>query len=803
MKPALRPVLGLWLALTISACTALPDLPAIPPGWTLTPSVSPTASVTPLPTATPTPAPVVHVENGDHALFNGEYDLASAHYQAAYQDSSDPTVRAAAKWGYVKTLYEGSRYAETVAAAQELINEFPDSTHVPDAYLLQGLAYNETQKYQQAADAMGSYLTLRPGVLDAYVQEWRGDALSSAGNLADALTAYDAAIKAPRLDDGIMVDLKVAQTRAGLGEYQEALALYDGIAARTGNDYLKAQVAYLSGQAYQALGQTEDAQGRYRLAVEQYPLSYYAYLSLVELVNAGVEVSEQDRGIVDYYAGQYDVALAALDRYLAATPVNDGTAHYYRALTLRELGNYHAAVDELSTFITNYSTNSKWTEAWGDKSYIQWYYLDLYQDAARTLTDYVTVFPNSSSAIDFLMSAGRILERNNNLDEASQTWQRVADEYPGSDQAATALFMVGITRYRQANFAAALTAFNASLGAALDAAAQARAYMWIGKTQQQLGDTEAAQKAWQQGQGVDPGGYYSERARDIMTATAPFTPPAVSNLNYDLAAERGAADAWMRLTFNLPAEADLKGLGPLGQDPRAVRGTALWSLGLLDEARLEFDALRESVKTSAVDSYRLGNYLLDIGAYRPAIFALRQTLTLAGLDEHSESMMAPLYFSHVRYGLYYGDLVIPDAQAEGFDPLFVFSVIRQESLFEGFVRSTAGARGLMQIIPSTGASIAGTLGWPFDYMDDDLYRPDVSVRLGTHYMASNRDLLGGDLYGALAAYNAGPGNAMAWKELAGGDPDLFLEIIRFDETRQYIRNIYEIFVIYRRLYGGS
>jgi len=62
--------------------------------------------------------------------------------------------------------------------------------------------------------------------------------------------------------------------------------------------------------------------------------------------------------------------------------------------------------------------------------------------------------------------------------------------------------------------------------------------------------------------------------------------------------------------------------------------------------------------------------------------------------------------------------------------------------------------------------------------------------------------LNGHIYAALAAYNGGPGNAVIWKQLAGDDPDLFLEIVRFEETRDYIRNIYEIFVIYRRLYSN-
>jgi len=131
----------------------------------------------------------------------------------------------------------------------------------------------------------------------------------------------------------------------------------------------------------------------------------------------------------------------------------------------------------------------------------------------------------------------------------------------------------------------------------------------------------------------------------------------------------------------------------------------------------------------------------------------------------------------------------------------LLSVVRQESLFEGFATSYADARGLMQVIPSTGAAIAGELGWPPGYAESDLHRPIVSVRFGTYYLAAERDRFDGDLFAALAAYNAGPGNALAWKELAPSDPDLFLEVLRFSEPRLYIKTIYEVFSIYRQLYS--
>jgi len=109
----------------------------------------------------------------------------------------------------------------------------------------------------------------------------------------------------------------------------------------------------------------------------------------------------------------------------------------------------------------------------------------------------------------------------------------------------------------------------------------------------------------------------------------------------------------------------------------------------------------------------------------------------------------------------------------------------------------------MQVIPSTGQSIADQLGWPVGYTSDDLYRPLVSVRFGTYYLAQQRDRFDGDLYAALAAYNAGPGNAALWKDLAPDDPDLFLEVIRLDQTHRYLTTIYEIFDIYRNLYSQS
>jgi peptidoglycan lytic transglycosylase len=237
----------------------------------------------------------------------------------------------------------------------------------------------------------------------------------------------------------------------------------------------------------------------------------------------------------------------------------------------------------------------------------------------------------------------------------------------------------------------------------------------------------------------------------------------------------------------------------LVNDPRMVRGEEFWQLGLYNQARFEFESLRDEAENDAETNYRLMHYFLDLGLYRSAIIAAWQVIYLGGID-YATIKAAPIYLSYIRFAPYFGELILPQALDRGLDGLFLLSVARQESLFESFAISYADARGLMQIIPSTGQDIYTELGWPLGYTDDDLYRPVVSVRMGSHYLATQRDRFGGDLYASLAAYNAGPGAAIIWKELAPEDPDLFLEVIRYSQTRNYIRTIYWAYTNYCNLY---
>jgi len=199
-----------------------------------------------------------------------------------------------------------------------------------------------------------------------------------------------------------------------------------------------------------------------------------------------------------------------------------------------------------------------------------------------------------------------------------------------------------------------------------------------------------------------------------------------------------------------------------------------WQYG---EAKDEFEALRELIATDAVATFRLATHLLDIGLYYSAIQAARQVLRLAGLESQSASLTAPAYFNHLRYGCI--TMIWSSQKPRDMDLTLSFcsAWFGRKVYSRGFISSTASAHGLMQIVPATGAEIAGEVDWPPAYSSEDLFRPIVSVRFGAHYLDKNRDLLDGNLYAGLAAYNAGPGNALAWRDLAGNDLDLLLEVI--------------------------
>lgn len=743
------------------------------------------------------------IANGERALFNGDWERALNIFQEAQSITSDPSLSAAAQLGIGKTLLEAGRYEEGVVALDDYLLRFPGQDGVADAYFLRAEGRMALGRYAEAAEDYGDCINLGLHAIDAFVLELQGDAWIAAGEIERAQDAYSIALQTISPETDLSVEIKLAQAIAASGNFSVAIKDYESIYARTDSEYTRAHLNLLSGQAYLALGEAEQAYQRFLDSVENYPKAYDSYTGLVALVNDGVPVNELDRGLVDYYAGQYSVAIAAFDRYLASgQEAQDGTAHFFKGLSLRVLGDNSGALLEWQILIENYSNDPYFSPAWDERVDTYWAYLDQYDLAVQTSLAFSQNYPEHPQAPEFLFAAARIAERNNDLGRSALLWLQLATDYPNDPQAFRAAFLAGIQYFRLGENHQAETAFERALSLSLSSEDRAAAQLWIGKSRQASGDINAAQQAFKAAEIADPNGYYSLRAADVLKGRRPFQARGVFIFPSDdeIASAKDEANQWMRETFRIASTVPLTELDEnLRSDPRTQRGEELWRLGRYGEAKTELESLRNDYLYSAEATYRLMNWFLDLGLYQPAIYNVRELIRLAGFDE-ATSHLAPDYLRYVRFGPYFGELFIPEALSHGMDGLFLLSVSRQESLFESFATSYATARGLMQIIPSTGEYIAAREGWPPGFSADDLYRPIVSVRLGARYLADQRDWFDGDLYAALAAYNAGPGNSSIWKELSQEDPDLFLEIIRLQQPRDYIRSIAWAFSEYQALY---
>jgi len=778
-------------ALPISFRTAVPV--------STTPSGTPSPTVTPTATATPIPLPSDHLLIGDTAWFNGDYKTALNEYQLALNQSTDTSVIPAALFGIGRVYAVKQDCVTAMDAFNQLFSQYPTSSLTVLTYYYAAQCYEANNNYVQAVAAYNGFLQLKPGVIDDTILELKGNALVHNGDFAGAISAYTASLVANPPADFDSTQIKIGKAYAAQGDQANAIKTFLDLFNSTLSDYTKATCDLLMGQAYLAIGETDQANTRFLDSVNNYPKSYDAYSALVQLVNSNVTVSDFNRGLVDYYAGQYYPAIDALIRYIKADVEHPGSAHYYLGLSYFYTDQVDLAIQQYDSLITDHPSDKYWAAAWDEKAYAQWNKKGEYAEAAKTLLDYISLEPGSAEASGYLFEAARIYERGTLLPEAAANWERLINEYPSADNAVRGLFLAGITYYRMGQFDKALAVFQHFQQVTTVPSDQAAAYFWMAKTKSAKGDSNDASSDWATAQQADPGGYYSIRAGEILQKASPLQAASTSDLGFDLNYDRIEAEAWLRSKFSLPLNMGLSGLGDLAGNIHLERGDLYWQMGLLDSASAEFETLRNDLTSDANRSYRLLNHFMDIGLYRSAILTSRQILDLAGLTD-ATSLQAPIFFNHIRFGPYYRDLVTSYCDTYGLNPLLIFSLIRQESFFESFIQSSAGATGLMQIMPATGQEKAGDLNWPVGYQQSDLYRPVVNVLFGVSYLAGQKTYLNGDMFAAVAAYNAGAGNAEVWMTLANNDPDLFLEIIRFDETRTYLQNITVFLTIYRALY---
>ena len=774
-----------------------------------TEAVESTTSLLPTAQATDTPAPTPtvqvsaadHLQRGVHQQDDGNYEAASAEFRATL--AADPTAEIAreALLRLGQSQLEAGAYQEASDALARLIATYPQDPEVPTAFFWLGRAREGLKDWQGAVDAYRHYLEHRP-FMQTYVQERLGYSFAQAGDHAAASAAYRlAADGEPSATRKVRLLEGLATAERALKRYDRAVAAYDEILKVAQNSGYRAEILFETGAVLRDAGQTAEAAERWNQLVSMYPWTPQATQALPALDKWGLaSVDALTRARVEYAAGRYAVALKVLGREITGNAAHTGEAHYYAALCHRKLGQHRDSVRELDLLINTHPLNALVPEAWYEKGE-SLVLLGQVDDAVTVFRQLATNYPQQGRAADGLWRVAQILESAGRTAEAGAAYGRVASSYPKSAYASNARFRAGFVHYLDGRPLEAARVWAGFLPHEAGAAMHARLLLWLGKAASAQNDQVGARERWTQATSADPGGFFGLRARDLLTArrfTGQAPEGAFDPQRYAPRGRPEEAENWLVGWAGAPAEGQAipQLPAPLLAQEAFRRGMELWKLGEPAAANGELGRVEAAYRDDPHALYALSLYARDQGLYLLSIKTAQRVLDLAPAGAREQP---PRLIEELIYPTYYAHLVLREAQPTNTDPLLFFALMRQESMFDRNATSYSDARGLAQVIPSTGKYIATQLG-DAAYTPERLWRPEVSVRYGLWYFSRALGMFDDNALMALVGYNAGPGNAAAWSKLAGGDDDLYFERVSNAQPRAYMQKIYEHRAQYERLY---
>ncbi len=398
------------------------------------------------------------------------------------------------------------------------------------------------------------------------------------------------------------------------------------------------------------------------------------------------------------------------------------------------------------------------------------------EDAIVYLDRVIGKFPDE--APEALLAKAEILDAKGSATSAAQARQSVFTQYPSSDAAAeyrwrVAEKMAAAGKLKEAwQWAQPITADSPDSEYAPEAA------FWVGRWAAQMGRQQDAKAAFEHVLARYPESYYAWRSAHYLGwNVGDFN--TVRNLTPEVIPPQARSAP--------PAGSEtLKELYQLGQNYTA------WSLWQMELENRQEPTVAEQF-TDGLMRLGVGDNL--VGINKIWYLSLRETPE----ERHSwqELRKDPAYW-HALFPLPFLEPIITWSNERQLNSLLVTGLIRQESRFEPEIRSVAGALGLMQVMPGTGSWIANKI----DLKEYNLKNPNDNVKLGTWFLDFTHQEYNNNSLLAVASYNAGPGNVSSWlKKYGFNDPDAFIEVIPFAETKGYVEAVFGNYWNYLRLYN--
>jgi len=772
------------------------------------------ATATPTPTLIPTATP-----NMDERLA----EAAHLHRYGYYTDEqwlllgmlADPGADASHRLTARYRLAESYLAEDNFALALDSLDKFQaeaaalaaDAPQRIKAMFLRGEALAGLNRMDEAAAAYQTFLASHPD-LTGVVQEIMGDGWQRAGDRNQAAAAFRLAADAT-VDrvERVRILEKLAGQWESAGRWADAGAVLEEMLAQSVNPGYRVGLLRRAGAAQAQAGNEAAAIAHWQATLSEMPNSTAAYLALIELVNRNQPVDSLLRGQIDIYAEAWQPAITAYQEFLAQSASDDsrrGDAWLGIGLAQMGLGLWNDALATFDRVIAEFPACACFGQAWLGKGRLE----ILRGEAAtgrRIYRTFVREHPTDPLAPEALWRSALSAIAADNAAEAAVDILALADGFPGSERAASGLSVLGINAFVGGRYSQAQDAFQ-RLRTNYPTVRPAASAYWLGRALYAQGQRDQARQTWLELPAGEQGGYYDilsklaarrvnrEPGEFIFGGMEQAAGPATT-----LAGDSGSrtfAEQWLAGWTAAPTA----GWGNLPDsvtgDVNLRNGQLLLDLGRRGEALAQLELVYRRYRDDPAAIYALALHFEELETFRLSV------ISAVWLIDHSPTKRmedAPIFLQRMAYPRHFAEIIDVEAAKNGFDPLIFYGLIRQESLFEEGARSFAAAQGLAQIIPATGEEIAGRLGFP-NYSNALIYRPHINLRFGAFYLAWVRDYVDGRVASALAGYNGGPGNSKRWRELAGADDTLFVELMDFSETRLYLQQILTHYYHYTRLY---
>jgi soluble lytic murein transglycosylase len=547
----------------------------------------------------------------------------------------------------------------------------------------------------------------------------------------------------------------------------------------------KPDILYLRAEAEKGLDNPEAAEALQRKLWIDYPLSKYAHLGQ----GYSYDLEEKLARVKNLDAvGERNKALSELNPL-----IEDAEARKYDQDRLIELYRLRASIYLL---LRRYAQAAQEIERL--EKLVKTTDLKLLYDKAKALSrldrdsDAISIYrqiwqnhPQSTLAPHALHRAGRLYQLSLEHGEAIRTFKELARNYPDHELARDALFQIGWIYYLKRKFKKAYEYLDKIPVLENEPAFNSRTLYWRARALERLGNKNKARKIDQSIITLYPytcyacflKGYFPEDPKNRNPLAKPNAPPDSTTLPQP----------------------------PPEPGARLALASELVLLGLWQDATEEFMSIEDKAglsESEVLATARLYEQTRDYFRSHRLVynrFSDRLEKSLTSYPEHAR----------LAYPLAYADLVEEQARTNDLDPFLIMAVIYAESRYKPDVRSSAGALGLMQLMPATAKRVARELE-DQGFHKDQLTLPEVNLRYGcyhlakliTEYQAEKQDKLAA-LVHALASYNAGKKQVSAWNktyEKFNLTPEEFIEVIPFTETRIYIRKVLRLYAIYRTIY---